>query len=363
MTCFYLSIDWEDIIMDFIDEVLQTLRHDKYIIAEQIVGSQDALVNFTNAQRQASIRDAIYNIEYLVNSIEIDSVANFNAYIIWLRDILRTYQLEDKMLIDHLNRLLDYVVENYSEAFGNVIKPYIEEGILSITNGEGESTSYLDSSGALKTLAHNYFNALIEMNKNEAVKMILDSVERDEITVKDLYLNVFTNVLYEIGRYWAMRKITIGQEHYATAVTVYTMSLLYDKIFNNEKKAHKMMGICVGDELHEVGIRMVCDIFEMSKWDTYYLGGNVPSESVLSELRNINPEIIAISVTLASKVPACIELIRLIKKEYSNVKVVVGGRPFNTDKNLWKQVGADGFSVNANEAVTLANLLVGDVNG
>jgi methanogenic corrinoid protein MtbC1 len=349
--------------MDIKAEVLKTLRVDKDIIVENIVDSKVSRANFTQVQRQAAIRDAKYNIEYLANAIEINSVANFNAYIIWLRDILRTYNFEDKMLIDHLNRLLDYIVGNYTEEFGNVIEPFIAEGISSIINGKGEECSYLESSGELEALAHKYFNALMRMDKGEAVKLILDVVEQDEISVKDLYLKVFTNVLYEIGRYWAMRKITVGEEHFATAVTVYTMSLLYDKIFNYEKKEHKMIGVCVGDELHEIGIRMVCDIFEINKWDTYYLGANVPNESVLSELKRVKPDILAISVTLANKVPSCTELIGLIKKEYSNVKIIVGGRPFNTDKNLWKIVGADGYSIDANEAVKTATSLVGGIRG
>lgn len=345
--------------MDIKAKVLQTLRTDKDKIAENTLGSLVTTQSFSNLQRQASSRDAKYNIEYLASSIEIDSVANFNAYIVWLRDILRTYNLEDKMLIDHLNRIGDYIESHYSEEIWNVIKPYIESGVSSIENVKSEETSYLDFSGEFAPLARNYFNALIEMNKNKAVKLILDIVEEDEITIKDLYLNVFTNVLYEVGRYWAMRKITVGQEHFATAVTVYTMSLLYDKIFTNEVKEYKMIGVCVGDELHEIGIRMVCDIFELSNWDTYYLGANVPNESVLSEIKRIKPDVLAISVSLANKVPVCKELTNLIKNEYPNVKIIVGGRPFNIDENLWKSVGADGYSVDASDAVKTATRLVG----
>jgi MerR family transcriptional regulator, light-induced transcriptional regulator len=345
--------------MDIKTKVLQTLRFDKDIIAHSIVGNDLSKEDFSSVLMQALSRDEKYNIEYLLSAVEIDSVANFNAYIIWLRDVLRAYNLEDKMLIDHLNRILDYVTLNYSKEYADVIEPYITEAIFSILNGKGEDYSYLDYGGKLSGLAYDYFNALIEMNKNKAVKLIMDVVGEGEVTIKDLYLDVFTNVLYEIGRYWAMRKITVGQEHFATAVTVYTMSLLYDKIFNNEEKEYKMIGVCVGDELHEIGIRMVCDIFELNKWDTYYLGANVPNESVLSELKKIKPDILAISVTLANKVPSCIELISLIRSEYPSVKIIVGGRPFNTDENLWKTVGADDYSLNANDAVNTATRLLG----
>ncbi len=347
--------------MDIKTEAVQILRINQDKIAENIVNSQISGTDFTAIQKQASIRDAKYNIESLANAIEIESVANFNDYIIWLRDILRTYNFEEIMLIDHLNLLLDYVMCNYNEEIGKIVKLFIDEGIDSILNSKEEEHSYLDNSGELKTLAQNYFNALLNMNKSEAVKLVLDVVEQDETPIEDLYMKVFTNVLYEIGRYWALRKITVGQEHFTTAVTVFTMSLLYDKIFNHEKKEYKMMGVCVGDELHEIGLRMVCDIFEIRKWDTYYLGANVPNDSVLSEVKRIKPDVLAISVTLANKVPSCTELIKSIKRECSNVKIIVGGRSFNTDKNLWKLVGADGYSSNAIEAIEIANGLMGGI--
>lgn len=339
-------------------EVAEILRTNRDSIAETIVDGQISGMAFTYTQKQASLKDAKSNIDYLANAIEIESIANFNSYILWLRDILRSYNFQDSLLIDHLNRLNEYVRCHFSEAVSTVVKGYIDESISSILTENGVAISYLEASGEFKTLAQQYFKALLAMNKIEAVTLILNYNERYGISIKDLYLNVFTNVLYEIGRQWALRNITVGQEHFATAVTVYVMSLLNDKSFNREKKAQKMIGICVEDELHEIGIRMVCDIFEFSKWDTYYLGANVPMDSVLSEVKRLKADVLVISVTLAIKVPVCKALIALIKKECPDVNIIVGGHPFNTDANLWRFVGADGYSSDAYEAVEIASNLV-----
>ena len=45
-----------------------------------------------------------------------------------------------------------------------------------------------------------------------------------------------------------------------------------------------MVATCIGGELHEIGIRMVADFFEMEGWDTYYLGANTPADAVVAEL-------------------------------------------------------------------------------
>jgi methanogenic corrinoid protein MtbC1 len=42
-------------------------------------------------------------------------------------------------------------------------------------------------------------------------------------------------------------------------------------------------------------------------------------------------------------------------KEFTNVKIMVGGRAFNGDKNLWKSIGADGYSSDAVQAINVAN--------
>lgn len=35
---------------------------------------------------------------------------------------------------------------------------------------------------------------------------------------------------------------------------------------------------------HEIGMRMVADFFEMEGWDTYYLGANTPTRSILQTI-------------------------------------------------------------------------------
>jgi len=46
----------------------------------------------------------------------------------------------------------------------------------------------------------------------------------------------------------------------------------------------------------------------------------------------------------------------------STIKILVGGYPFNIARNLWQQVGADGYAPDAQEAVLAANRLMEDHN-
>ena len=40
---------------------------------------------------------------------------------------------------------------------------------------------------------------------------------------------------------------------------------------------------------------------------------------------------------------------------FENIKLLVGGYPFKIAKNLWKEIGADGFAEDAKGAIELAN--------
>ena len=42
------------------------------------------------------------------------------------------------------------------------------------------------------------------------------------------------------------------------------------------------------------------------------------------------------------------------------VTVLAGGNPFNRNPELWREVGRDGFGMDAAQAVTMANRLIGE---
>ena len=119
-----------------------------------------------------------------------------------------------------------------------------------------------------------------------------------------------------------------------------------------------MVTTCVPGELHEIGARMVTDFFEMHGWDTYYLGANMPIESVINYLIDIKPQFLAISATMTYHLSSVEEMIRIVRSPSGtnpDLKIMVGGYPFKVVTGLWKIVGADGYAENAEEAVKLAD--------
>ena len=210
----------------------------------------------------------------------------------------------------------------------------------------------------LEQLSKTYLNLLLEAKRSEAGILILQAVENG-VSIKDIYLKVFQASQYEIGYLWQTNQISVAQEHFCTAATQMIMSQLYPYIFNSEKKGLRMVASCVGGELHEIGLRMVTDFFEMAGWDTYYLGASTPTKSILETIESYNANVLAVSTAMTFHINATKDLISEVKNSQAtkNTHVLVGGRPFNLAPELWKQVNADGYAQDAQKAIdTMENL-------
>jgi methanogenic corrinoid protein MtbC1 len=209
-------------------------------------------------------------------------------------------------------------------------------------------------------LAQNYLEALRHGDRQRASRLVLDAVAAGT-SVKDIYLGVFQPAQYEVGRLWQTNEMSVAQEHYCTAATQLIMSQLYPQIFALDRKGRTMVATCVAGDLHELGVRMVADFFEMDGWDTFYLGANTPHEGVVDTIIERRAEVLAVSATLATHVPAVRALIDVVRASPAGaaVSILAGGHPFNENPDLWKTVGADATAPDAQQAIDLANRLAG----
>jgi methanogenic corrinoid protein MtbC1 len=67
-----------------------------------------------------------------------------------------------------------------------------------------------------------------------------------------------------------------------------------------------------------------------------------------------------VSVTMTAHLPTITDLIAAVRAhpDCVQVKVCVGGYPFNVTEDLWRKVGADGYGPDARTAVDVCNRLV-----
>ena len=137
------------------------------------------------------------------------------------------------------------------------------------------------------------------------------------------------------------------------------MSQLLPRIFEGKKNGRRLVAAGVGGELHEMGIRMVADLFELDGWDTVYLGANTPSSGIVRAISDMRPDILAISATMTFHLGELESVIRDVRASAAQtLKILVGGRILNSVQDLWQKTGADGYGNDGVEALQAAARLL-----
>jgi len=134
------------------------------------------------------------------------------------------------------------------------------------------------------------------------------------------------------------------------------MSQLYPYVQKSGQSERTLVAACVTGELHDLGIRMVSDFFELSGWKTYFVGANTPTPSILQAVASQDADLLALSATIPWHLVEVENVITEVRKtkNIKDVKIIVGGRAFTPDPELWKKIGADGYAPDAKSVMEVA---------
>lgn len=207
-------------------------------------------------------------------------------------------------------------------------------------------------------LAEKYLEAMLSCERNRAGDLVMEALERGA-SIRDIYMHVFQPVQYEIGWLWQSGLISVGHEHYCTNSTQLIMSMLYPRLFSGKQSRKRVLSTCVQGELHELGLRMLTDFFEMDGWDTQFLGANMPVDGVVGILEEWGADVLAVGVTMHYHLEEAQKLIRAARASSSgrDTVIIVGGYTCRVVDNMWQKLGADGTAPDAKQAIELASRL------
>jgi len=177
-----------------------------------------------------------------------------------------------------------------------------------------------------ENIKEQIFNAL----KNGEVEKILRIVKtyNSEKTLASFYDNILKQVLYEIGSLWEQNKLDIATEHVCSNIAnkiIFLINKLYKK--NNEDKYKKLnIILCTPDgELHNIACNIIESILLQKGYKVYNISPSIPTESIIKYIKEINPSLIMISVTLADNIGSAKRLIKKINSEF-NIPILLGGQ-------------------------------------
>lgn len=325
---------------------LDTLAH--AIAGEHLAAHPEAVARWGPAGRTRCIEDARFHLQYLATALDAESVPMFLDYVGWTKVVLAKRNLGESDLHETL-QILSRAVRDMPDA-----EAYVLTALDELPAMTADVPSCLDPRAPLWSVASEYLTALLHGSRREALQLVLGALDGGA-ALRDVYRHIFEPVQQEIGRLWQLNEVSVAQEHFCTAATQQVMTQLYGRIFGGERRGRRAVSMCVGGELHEVGLRIVTDLLELEGWQTWYLGASVPPATAVQFCIDRKADALLVSATLPPHLPAVGEVVRLFhgRPELAGARVIVGGRAFRNAPGLWRTIGADGYAAGFDDCLAL----------
>ena len=121
-----------------------------------------------------------------------------------------------------------------------------------------------------------------------------------------------------------------------------------------QTKGTFIIGTVKGD-LHDIGKNLVSMMVEGSGWSIVDLGVDVASEKFIDSLKQYPGAIVGLSALLTTTMINMEEIVKAIKENIPNTKILIGGAPVSGD--FCQKIGADFYAPDPQGAVEYLNKL------
>lgn len=126
---------------------------------------------------------------------------------------------------------------------------------------------------------------------------------------------------------------------------------------NAGEKPKAVIGVVEGDT-HDIGKNLVKIMMDTAGFEMYDLGRDVPLDAFVDKAQEVGASLICMSTLMTTTMVGMKTVIEKLEEKGTRdkVKVMIGGSPIS--QKYADEIGADGYSVNAVEAVKLAKRLL-----
>lgn len=200
-------------------------------------------------------------------------------------------------------------------------------------------------------LLERYLSAQLKGQRQEALRLLLEEGVQAGLSVPDLHLKIISPAQREIGRLWQENRISVAQEHLATAISQLVMAQLYRHLPRDAPNGKRVTVACVEGELHEVGARIASDFLEMAGFDVEFLGANVPTDSLVKWVQDSQPDLLCLSATMSFHLGALTEAIERVRAVLPHLPIAVGGHAFEWARGLEQRLGVTFYGKDAKALV------------
>lgn len=154
-----------------------------------------------------------------------------------------------------------------------------------------------------------------------------------------------------------LTELAIAAEAMKEALKIFEPAIL--KSGRERKVLGRIVIGTVEGDIHDIGKNIVSTLLMASGFEVIDLGVDVPVEVFVEKVKELKPDILALSALMTTTMIKMVDVIKALEREglRDKVKVMIGGAP--TSKDWAREIGADGHGVDAIEAVEVAKKLIG----
>lgn len=203
-----------------------------------------------------------------------------------------------------------------------------------------------------------YMNCLLNGDKQGARGICLSLLQRG-MKINEIYQDIIESSLVKVGVLWEKGTVDIWKEHLISEICLDIMRSLNVKFNPSKSSSKKIIALTPGPEIHNIGLRMVCDVFDHKGWNSIFLGSNVPTLSVLDAIAKNKPNVLALSITMPSHIESANHLIEAIRQIYSkdSLSIIIGGSALNGIENIVQFTNADYYFTNLDDLISQMDTL------
>ena len=195
------------------------------------------------------------------------------------------------------------------------------------------------------------WGAVIDCDEYAAVTTIFAAVDAG-MEPEVILLDVIARVQHKIGTEWAANRITVAQEHAATAINDRVIAALAQHPTSRSTgQAGRVTVACVDGEWHAFPARLLSETLRLRGWQVDFLGAQVPTPHLIAHLHQSGPDAVALSCSIPTGLPTAHAAITACQA--AGVAVLAGGAAFGVDGRYARQLGADAWAPDARAAAEM----------
>lgn len=325
----------------------------------------DGLVNTVAANKLASI-EALETIRYCKNELEV-------ATIVGLSNI--AFGLPHREFIN--STFLAFAIEaGLTMAIANPSQELIMNTILSadlLKNREAADLTYIENVTALSSDTNNIQTTTTISNQNKVYEAVLTGNKKEIITLVDEELGTgiepsriiddfLIPAINEVGDLFDQQKYFLPQLISSANAMREAIDYLEPKIDikQDKDKSATIVIATVSGDIHDIGKNLVALMLKNYGHNVIDLGKDVPSEEIIEAAKQENADIIALSALMTTTMVEMKKVVSLANEAKLKADIIIGGAVIT--KGYAKEIGADGYSADAQSAVKLVETLYGNIS-